>query len=194
MLLNAMKCLNSVLNLTDLSSLDSFFELHDEKVLGMLCDVRDPSLGPKEISYVNLAKDYKKRELLKCIYEYFSLSRQRQELRPDEAIKNTGEHLKSDKKKRIFDAQVSKLKSIIGKYQASGEQVFLDISSAPSIPLAPKKEEVSSIMVVDKKDEYEKSFDQIPLIYVISGYLDMIRVYTNKENRKFYETIIKDSE
>ena len=47
-------------------------------------------------------------------------------------------------------------------------------------------------MVVDKKDEYEKSFVQIPLIHVISGYLDMIRVYTQKENRKFFEKIINE--
>jgi hypothetical protein len=93
---------------------------------------------------------------------------------------------------QIFEKRVTKLKSIVEKYHKVGEQVFLDISRAPSIPLAPKKEEVSSIMVVDRKDEYEKSFVQIPLIHVISGYLDMIRVYTQKENRKFFEQIINE--
>ena len=192
MLLNAMKCLNHTLNLTDLKSLDRFFDLHDEHVLSLLCNIRKLSLNPREISFVNLAKDYRNRELLKCIYEYFSLSRQREGTHQIGANKLTREERLS-LGNRIFETRVSKLKSIIGKYQDSGEKVFLDISRAPSIPLAPKKEEVSSIMVVDKTDEYEKSFDQIPLIHVISGYLDMIRVYTKKESRKFFETIINES-
>ncbi|MDQ2685207.1 MAG: hypothetical protein M3Y25_05120, partial [Thermoproteota archaeon] len=93
----------------------------------------------------------------------------------------------------LFDNHVKRLKSLTQKFQGSGEQVFLDISRAPSIPLAPKKEEVSSIMVVDKKNEYQKSFEQIPLIHVISGYLDMIRVYTKKESRKYFESKINES-
>jgi HD superfamily phosphohydrolase len=193
MLLNAMKGLSGALNLTDLSSLEGFFELHDEHVLGLLCNtISKLSLNPKETLSVNLAKDYKNRILLKCIYEYFSLSRQRQGTVQNKVNDFTQEQQISDKDK-IFDTRVSKLKSIITNYQESGQQVFLDISRAPSIPLAPKKEEVSSIMVVDKKDEYEKSFEQIPLIHVISGYLDMIRVYTKKQNRTFFEKIIQDS-
>jgi uncharacterized protein len=159
----------------------------------LLCNTTSKlSLNPKETLSVNLAKDYKNRILLKCIYEYFSLSRQRQGTVQNKVSDFTQEQQISDKDK-IFDTRVSKLKSIITDYQESGQQVFLDISRAPSIPLAPKKEEVSSIMVVDKKDEYEKSFEQIPLIHVISGYLDMIRVYTKKQNRTFFEKIIKES-
>jgi uncharacterized protein len=44
-------------------------------------------------------------------------------------------------------------------------------------------------MIMDKKSEYEKSFDQIPLINAITGYLDMIRIYTTKDKRKFFENI-----
>jgi uncharacterized protein len=192
MLLHAMKCLNHTLNLTDLTSLDYFFGLHDEHVLSLLCNIRKLTLNPREISFVNLAKDYRKRELLKCIYEYFSLSRQRKNTQEIGANDLTREQQLSVGN-RIFDTRVSKLKYLIGKYQNSDKKVFLDISRAPSIPLAPKKEEVSSIMVVDKTDEYEKSFDQIPLIHVISGYLDMIRVYTKKESRIFFETLINES-
>ncbi len=46
-------------------------------------------------------------------------------------------------------------------------------------------------MIIDKKLEYEKSFDQIPLINAISGYLDMIRIYTTRENRKFFESVFE---
>ena len=93
-----------------------------------------------------------------------------------------------------FEKQIAIVKSIIGRNQNSGEPVFLDISRAPSIPLAPKKEEVTSIMIISDQAEYEKSFDQLPLINVITGYLDMMRVYTTTEKRKFFESKLKDSE
>lgn len=191
MLLNAMKSLNKSLNLTDLTSLDYFFSLHDENVLELLCNVKNIALDPREIAFVSLARNYRTRDLLKCIYEYFSLSKHRHEIQEGEKYDSVREYRLADVD-QIFENRVSKLKSIVEKYRKTGKQVFLDISRAPSIPLAPKKEEVSSIMVVDKNDEYEKSFVQIPLIHVISGYLDMIRVYTQKENRKFFETIINN--
>ena len=192
MLLNAMKYLNKSLNLTDLASLDHFFSLHDENVLELLCNVNNLVLNPQENAYVNLARAYRNRDLLKCIYEYFSLSKQRRGgIRVNQKDNSDREYQETDLE-QIFEKRVTKLKSIVEKYHKVGEQVFLDISRAPSIPLAPKKEEVSSIMVVDRKDEYEKSFVQIPLIHVISGYLDMIRVYTQKENRKFFEQIINE--
>lgn len=192
MLLNAMKNLNKLLHLTDVESLDNFFRLHDEFVLDMLCNIEGSKVSHQEIAYVTLARNYKNRDLLKCIYEFFSLSKQSQ------TTGSTGDNNRDIEKSKLkgsglFDNHVKRLKSLTQRFQGSGEQVFLDISRAPSIPLAPKKEEVSSIMVVDKKNEYQKSFEQIPLIHVISGYLDMIRVYTKKESRKFFESKINES-
>ncbi len=91
-----------------------------------------------------------------------------------------------------FEDQIKKLTEIVDEYRQAGHPIFLDISRAPSIPLAPKKEEVTSIMIMDKQLEYEKSFDKIPLIYAITGYLDMIRVYTTKEKRKYFEDAFND--
>ena len=91
-----------------------------------------------------------------------------------------------------FEYQIKKLTEIVDEYRQAGHPIFLDISRAPSIPLAPKKEEVTSIMIMDKQLEYEKSFDKIPLIYAITGYLDMIRVYTTKEKRKYFEDAFND--
>ncbi len=189
MILHSMKHLNQLLHLTDFDSLEEFLNLHDERVLELLCNFRSSTSRPMDTFAVELARDYKNRNLLKCIYEYFSLSNQRYEYERD-----------SIQSRRLlsrtidFEKQIAIMKSIIGRYQDSGEPVFLDISRAPSIPLAPKKEEVTSIMIIGEKAEYEKSFDQLPLINVITGYLDMMRVYTTTEKRKFFESIIKDSE
>jgi uncharacterized protein len=189
MILNSMKHLNHSLHLTDFDSLEDFFNLHDEMVLELLCNFRSSKSRPLDTFAVQLARDYKNRNLLKCIYEYFSLSNQRYEYERDNIQSRRLLSRTID-----FEKQIAIMKSIIGRNQDSGEPVFLDISRAPSIPLAPKKEEVTSIMIISEQAEYDKSFDQLPLINVITGYLDMMRVYTTTEKRKFFESIIKDSE
>ena len=189
MILNSMKHLNHSLHLTDFDSLEDFFNLHDEMVLELLCNFRSSKSRPMDTFAVQLARDYKNRNLLKCIYEYFSLSNQRYEYERDNIQSRRLLSRTID-----FEKQIAIMKSIIGRNQDSGEPVFLDISRAPSIPLAPKKEEVTSIMIISEQAEYDKSFDQLPLINVITGYLDMMRVYTTTEKRKFFESILKDSE
>ena len=189
MILHSMKHLNQSLHLTDFDSLEDFFNLHDEKVLELLCNFRSSKSRPMDSFAVKLARDYKNRNLLKCIYEYFSLSNQRYE--------NDRENKQSrrlNSRTVDFEKQIAIMKNIIGRNQEFGEPVFLDISRAPSIPLAPKKEEVTSIMIISEQAEYEKSFDQLPLINVITGYLDMMRVYTTTEKRKFFESMLKDAE
>ena len=189
MILHSMKHLIQSLHLTDFDSLEDFFNLHDEKVLELLCNFRSSKSRPMDSFAVKLARDYKNRNLLKCIYEYFSLSNQRYE--------NDRENKQSrrlNSRTVDFEKQIAIMKNIIGRNQEFGEPVFLDISRAPSIPLAPKKEEVTSIMIISEQAEYEKSFDQLPLINVITGYLDMMRVYTTTEKRKFFESMLKDAE
>jgi len=188
MILYSMKHLNESLHLTDFDSLEDFLNLHDEMVLELLCNFKGKSRSMDTFA-VNLARDYKRRNLLKCIYEYFSLSNQKFGYDHDN---KRSPHLPN--RAVDFEKQITIMKGIIGRHQDSREPVFLDISRAPSIPLAPKKEEVTSIMIINKQAEYEKSFDQLPLISVITGYLDMIRVYTTKEKRNFFESILKEFE
>jgi uncharacterized protein len=188
MILQSMKHLNQALHLTDFDSLEDYLDLHDEMVLELLCNFQAPKSRPRDSFAVKLARDYKSRNLLKCIYEYFSLSNQR--------FENDGDNKQFRRgipdRTSDFEKQIHLIQGIIGNHQDSEEPVFLDISRAPSIPLAPKKEEVTSIMIINKQTEYEKSFDQLPLINVITGYLDMIRVYTTKEKRNFLESILKE--
>jgi uncharacterized protein len=189
MLLHSMKIQDEVLHFTDFRSLEDFFGLHDEMVLekltsAALSDNNKEKNRNMKIS-ITLAKDYQNRNLLKCIFEFFLLTSQRSKVRlenEDNNLFDVHSH---------FDHQIDKIRKIVDEYQQLGYPIFLDVSRAPSIPLAPKKEEVTSIMIMDKKSEYEKSFDQIPLINAITGYLDMIRIYTTKEKRKFFENIFK---
>lgn len=192
MLLNSMKMQNKSLSLTDFDSLDDYFRLHDELVLDMLTGhYGTVTKENKNTIPIRLAKDYKNRKLLKCIYEYFLLSGQKNYKEISES-KRKNTFGKPPVEFKYFENQIKKLKKIVNEFQETGIPVFLDISRAPSIPLAPKKEEVTSIMIVDKQFEFEKSFDEIPLINAITGYLDMIRIYTIEEKRIFFENLLKE--
>ncbi len=192
MLLNSMKIQNDLFNFTSSISLDDFLILHDEMILEKLSSLSlsDNVNKINDIEFsIKLAKDYQNRNLLKCIYEFFLLSNKK---------KNQEHHINSTNKDKIskmdyFDKQIIELTKIVNEYRQAGHHIFLDVSRAPSIPLAPKKEEVTTIMIMDKQQfEYEKSFDKIPLINAITGYLDMIRIYTTREKRKFFENVFND--
>jgi hypothetical protein len=74
--------------------------------------------------------------------------------------------------------------------------VYVDASKAPSVPLTPAKKELSSIVLVGKdsggkKVHYTLSINEIPVISSISGFMDMIRVYTTSESRTKVERSVK---
>ncbi len=190
MLLNSMKLQNELQCLTSFNTLNDFFILHDEMVLEKLSSSSSSSYDNNIEFSIKLAKDYQNRNLLKCIYEFFLLSNPRSKGKLNDTTNNNDKDTVNEIV--FFDNQIRKLTQMVDEYQQSGHHVFLDISRAPSIPLAPKKDEVTSIMIMDKQSEYEKSFDKIPLINAITGYLDMIRIYTTKENRKYFENIFND--
>src|SRR3989337_55701 len=185
MLVHSMKIQNDALNLTPPNSLEEFFVLHDEMVLEKLSSLSNQRQANGDVNNVGvkLAKDYQNRNLLKCVYEFFILSSQRGKNKEPSTASETDIEKSNIVGIELFDDQVKKLAKIVEENRKSGHPIFLDVSKAPSIPLAPKKREVTSIMIIDKKSEYEKSFDQIPLINAISGYLDMIRIYTTRDNR-----------
>ena len=191
MLVHSMKIQNDALSLTPPNSLEEFFVLHDEMVLEKLSGLTNcsQSNGVGNNVGVKLAKDYQNRNLLKCVYEFFLLSSQREKNKVATTASQTYDEKANINGIELFDDQIEKLTEMVEEYRKSGYPIFLDVSRAPSIPLAPKKREVTSIMIIDKKSEYEKSFDQIPLINAISGYLDMIRIYTTRSNRQFFENV-----
>ena len=59
------------------------------------------------------------------------------------------------------------------------------------MPLTPSKEEMYSLLVVDKNEVYEMSLSEMPLVESISGFFDMLRVYTTGENREKVERSVK---
>jgi HD superfamily phosphohydrolase len=194
MLLNAIKLQGNKENIREtvyFETLDDFFKLHDELVLEKLCNQSDPPECKEDPLSSVLARDYRNRRLLKCVYEFLILSSQKNLDKRNSPIEE-GDSSEFGEMK-LFEKQVKQLKTLITDYQNSGIPIFLDISQTPSIPLAPKKEEVSSIAIMENGSEYEKSFSQIPLIKAITGYLDMLRIYATKEIRGILEKDLHDA-
>jgi HD superfamily phosphohydrolase len=167
MLLNSMELADEYLNLTD-TSIGNYQNLTDEVILERICSLKN---GNKIA--VKLATDYRSRKLLKCVYEKFVHKRDRLYSKMDrQALHNLG----------IQVAETAEVKE---------KSVFVDASRAPSMPLTPTKKEINSVLLVDKDRAYETPVSEIPLIDSITGFLDMLRVYTTAENRNSVEQSIK---
>jgi HD superfamily phosphohydrolase len=165
MLLRSMIAADKALGLTD-TSLQNYLALTDEATLERLC-----ALGSKHAFSAKLARDYRDRRLLKSVYEKFLHKRDRQKM--------DGKALQATASKIAEAAGVDK------------NYVFVDASRAPSMPLTPSKEEMYSVLVVDKARVYEMPVSEIPLVDSISGFFDMLRVYTTAENREKVERSVK---
>ncbi len=163
MLLQSMIAGDESLGLAD-TSLENYLSLTDEATLERLCLLQGIA--------GRLAIDYRDRRLLKCVYERFLHKRERN--------------------KKMDRRALSKMEDEIA--QAAGVDrslVFSDASKASSMPLTPSKEEMSFVLMADKTGVQEVPVSEIPLVDSISGFLDMLRVYTTDENRHKVERSVK---
>lgn len=144
----------------NVASLDNYLSLTDETILIRILASKGNQLARQ------LASNYLKRKLLKCVYERFI---QKKERLRDKLNWNKI----TDVSSKI--AEIAKVKS---------DRVFIDVSGISSVPLAPNKQEMRSILLVGEEEALKTPVSQLPLINSISGHLDMLRVYTDEENRK----------
>ena len=168
MLLHSLISADKQLNFSNFA-IEEYLDYTDDKTIDIICSLKENKFAS------DLALDYKKRNLFKCVYEKF--------------LQN---------KHNAFD------KGLAGKYirdflggikeylDIDESLIFIDISQAPSMPLTPSKKELNSIMLVDKDLEFETPTSDIPLIDSIAGFLDMIRIYTPERNREKLEKVLKN--
>ena len=168
MLLHSLISADNQLNFSNFA-VEEYLDYTDDKTIDIICSLKENKFAS------DLALDYKKRNLFKCVYEKF--------------LQN---------KHNAFD------KGLAGKYirdflggikeylDIDESLIFIDISQAPSMPLTPSKKELNSIMLVDKDLEFETPTSDIPLIDSIAGFLDMIRIYTPERNREKLEKVLKN--
>ena len=168
MLLEALRLSDDEFGFTTFN-LDEFVNLTDEYILSSLLSSKSSKLRKAR----QFTEDYQNRRLLKCVFERIITNRTNlKKIRTDE--------LRTDlsKKSKISEAEI-----------------FVDSSVTPSIPLAPSKNESKSIILIS--DESGKSLarkmpiSEIPVVSAISGFMNILRVYTHHKNRKKVEIAAK---
>jgi hypothetical protein len=96
----------------------------------------------------------------------------------------------------ISKMKTSQLKTELSKKSKVDEnEIFVDSSVTPSLPLSPSKRESKSLILItranNKVSAKEIPISQIPLVSTMSGFMNILRVYTLRKNRKKVEIAAK---
>jgi len=166
MLLHSFLLSSEILNLSKISLTD-YLKLTDDSILWKISSSPNNEMAKEMIS------KYLERKLLKCVFERFIRKR-------DNFTK-----LNRDKIEELR-LKIARLSNIDEK------KIFLDTYGISLVPLAPNKQEMKSILLVSEDEFFKQPVSNLPLVNSITGYLDMIRVYTNHKDRKKITNISKN--
>jgi HD superfamily phosphohydrolase len=180
MLVRALELGDEELGLTDFETMEDYLRLDDSSILAELASLKE-SQNPKSKTAYDLAEGFTNRKLLKCAYETVVHRRDRFNVNMMlmSGIRNNLETDLAD------DADVDK------------DYVIIDVSTAPSVPYYALQKSPQDIPLFHKNPDGQKipvNFSHVsPLGDTLIGYLDIMRVYTKKENldavRKAAETL-----
>ena len=169
MLLEAMDLAEGELGLSSMN-LDEYLQLSDDVILAKLLNL--PEHNSKLKASKKIATDYLNRNLFKSVFESTL----------------TG---KAITKKRMHELR----EEISKKSKIDINEIFVDSSNTPSIPLSPSKKESKSIILLEndgnKTTAKEILISQIKLVSAMSGFMKILRVYTPAKNRKKVEMAAK---
>jgi len=169
MLLEAMDLAEGELGLSSMN-LDEYLQLSDDVILAKLLNL--PEHNSKLKASKKIATDYLNRNLFKSVFETTLTGK---------AI--TKKHMQE------LREEVSK------KSKIDINEIFVDSSNTPSIPLSPSKKESKSIILLEnngnKTTAKEILISQIKLVSAMSGFMKILRVYTPAKNRKKVEMAAK---
>ncbi|MDW0205434.1 MAG: HD domain-containing protein [Nitrososphaeraceae archaeon] len=166
MLLHSILLSSDILNLKELALTD-YLKLTDESIICTISSSSNNKAAQEMIS------NYLDRKLLKCVYERFIRKR--------------------DNYTKLNRDKIEELRLEIARLAKIDEKkIFLDTYGISLVPLAPNKQEMKSILLVSEDEFFKQPVSNLPLVNSITGYLDMIRVYTNHKDRKKITKISKD--
>jgi HD superfamily phosphohydrolase len=169
MLLEAMDLAEDELGLSSMN-LDEYLKLSDDVILAKLLNL--PEHNSKLKASKKIATNYLNRNLFKSVFESTL----------------TG---KAITKKRMHELR----EEISKKSKIDINEIFVDSSNTPSIPLSPSKKESKSIILLEndgnKTTAKEILISQIKLVSAMSGFMKILRVYTPAKNRKKVEMVAK---
>ena len=167
MLIEALRLSDDEFGFTSLT-LNEYIKLTDEYVLSSLITSKSSKLRRAR----QFAQDYQNRKLLKCVFERILTS--------------------TDLKR----PQTDELKTAISKKSKIDEdEIFVDNPVTPSLPLAPSKNESKFITLITnengKPSVKNMPISEIPIVLTISGFMNILRIYTRQKNRNKVEIAAK---
>ena len=169
MLLESMELAEEELNLTSMV-LDDYLELSDDVILSKLLNL--PEHNSKLKTAKKIATDYQNRNLFKSVFELALTS-------------------STIGKKRLNEIR----EEVSKRSKVDIDEIFVDSSNTPSIPLSPSKKESKSIILLEEENNRTKAkeiqISNIQLVSVMSGFMKILRVYTQSKNRKKVEIAAK---
>jgi len=169
MLLEAIDLAEGELGLSSMN-LDEYLKLSDDVILAKLLNL--PEHNSKLKASKKIATDYLNRNLFKSVFESTL----------------TGKAI-TKKRMQELRGEISK------KSKIDINEIFVDSSNTPSIPLSPSKKESKSIILLEndgnKTTAKEILISQIKLVSAMSGFMKILRVYTPAKNRKKVEMAAK---
>ena len=169
MLAYSMKLADESLHLTDLSNIENYLEMTDERVLHDLVSL-DPVDGERKEAK-QLALDFRDRRLVKCVFEQLVQRR-------DRVVEQLFERSRM-REQVVLD--------IAERAKVDRNHIYLDVPTTPSVPYTSSREAPTSIKVVYGEGRNPKPRDihlsELPLVGSIAGYMDILRVYTTAKYR-----------
>jgi HD superfamily phosphohydrolase len=178
MLAYSMRLADDTLHLTDLSSMDDYLELTDEVVLHRLVTLRGKTKNLAQAS--RLAREFRDRRLVKCVYE-------RLMQRKDRTVARLFEN---DRVRNQVILDISR------RARVDPIHLYLDVPTTPSVPYTPSRQMPSSIAVVDRAGRRPRHqtvpIGELPLVGSIAGFMNILRVYTRPEDRSAVEKATKE--
>ncbi|MDG6933299.1 MAG: HD domain-containing protein [Nitrososphaerota archaeon] len=173
MVLRAFQLCDEELRLSNTKDLNLFLGRTDESVIREILSLDSHSQEIRKSQ--QLVRDYLGRRLVKCVYEKVILRRER-----------IAEKILSQQP--IRDKLRQELADDTG---IDPDHIFIDIPTTPSVPFTSERESFAGLELLTKKSGRIQvsrvSLADLPTVQAISGYMDILRVYTTSENREKLE-------
>jgi len=173
MLVNSMKLADEALHLTDLSNIDDYLEMTDERILHDLVSLEPENSDQKQAR--RLALDFRDRRLVKCVFEQVLQRR-------DRIVEQLFERSRMREQAALDIAERAKVDKM---------HIYIDVPTTPSVPYTSAREAPTSIKVIygegRKTHHRNVPLSELPLVGSIAGFMDILRIYTTAANRTAVE-------
>jgi uncharacterized protein len=169
MLAHSMALADEELGLTNISKIDAYLKLTDEVVVYRLTSL--PRRNPKLRLARKLAENYNNRKLVKCVFEKVMQ-------RKDRVVE------KIFSQKRFRNELIG---DIAQQAKVDATSIYVDVPTTPSVPHTYTRQALNSITLVSEdfsgKHSEKISITELPLVGSITGFTDVLRVYSAPEQR-----------